>query len=107
MDLNTGKISKRIRDEVGKLIAWMKNENISGSVFSISCRWSKQLNKEHDQNFYRRVSTLLKIANEKGLVDIEWEKDSDKVISRKIYRISFYQNLTNNNLNIMSSRRQG
>ncbi|PIV12801.1 MAG: hypothetical protein COS47_00625 [Candidatus Nealsonbacteria bacterium CG03_land_8_20_14_0_80_36_12] len=88
MDLNTGKISKRIRDDVDKLIDWMKSNNVSGSVFSISFEWANNLGVEHDHNFYRRVSTLLKIANEKGLVEFEWEKESDKVISRKFYRLS-------------------
>jgi hypothetical protein len=70
--IRTGKLSESIEKEVNELVNWMKSERVSGCVLSISERWSKHVGmNKHDHNSYRRMSTLLQITHEKGLVEFE------------------------------------
>ena len=86
--IRIGELSKSIEDDIHELIEWMKSKKISGSVFEISDKWSKHLGMDkHDYNSYRRMSTLLKIAHEKGLLRFEWVA-SKSPISKKVYQVS-------------------
>jgi len=103
--IRIGELSKSIKDDIHELIEWMKSKKISGSVFEISDKWSKHLGMDkHDYNSYRRMSTLLKIAHEKGLLRFEWVA-SKSPISKKVYKV--YQNQSRNSLNMILSRRKG
>jgi len=86
--MRIGQLSKSIEDEIIKLVDWMRVDNIMGSVFDISDKWSEHIGMgKHDHKFYRRMSTLLKIAHEKGLVEFEW-KASKSPIPKKHFRVS-------------------
>ena len=85
--IRVGKLSESIEREIAELVAWMESENISGCVLSISERWSKHVGiDKHDHKSYRRMSTLLKIAHERGLLRFEW-MDSKSPIAKKVYQV--------------------
>jgi hypothetical protein len=89
--LRIGKLSKFIEDEINELVEWMGTRNKSGSILELSYGWSeytgvRKKGGKLDHKFYRRMSNLLRIAHEKGMVEFEW-MESKSPIPQKVYRV--------------------